>query len=79
MDSGGTALTTYGGQESEFGFAAVFRTEIGAGIAENISVDGKDEFTYGYNLSLIIEIAADDDKNHLLTAASSRFTFSLFH
>ncbi|MBQ5656118.1 MAG: hypothetical protein IIV14_01625, partial [Bacteroidaceae bacterium] len=59
------APTTYGGRESKFGFVAVFRTENELGIVENISVDCKGDSTYGYNLFLTIEIADDDNKNHL--------------
>lgn len=67
MVSHAIAPTTYGGRESKFGFVAVFRTENELGIVENISVDCKGDSTDGYNLFLTIEIADDDNKNHLPT------------
>ena len=79
MVSHAIAPTTYGGRESKFGFVAVFRTENELGIVENISVDCKGDSTDGYNLFLTIEIADDDNKNHLLTVAFSHFTFSLLN
>ena len=79
MVSHAIAPTTYGGRESKFGFVAVFRTENELGIVENISVDCKGDSTDGYNLFLTIEIADDDNKNHLLTFAFSHFTFSLLN
>jgi len=62
--------TTYGGRESKFGFVAVFRTENELSIVENISVDCKGDFTYGYNLFLTIEIADDDNKTACLQSLS---------